>query len=474
MNRSILIVICDFLLVSLLTFSTIDISKVSNDAAPPPNLKMEITTNRADSSGKDLAAVMRVALEDERKNRDMLLGELTRTKAAIGDRERQTQTLERELQSREQQSERLQEQQAGLLQQYSAAQTNLQSLSQQLVDTSAQAVISKEKLAAMEAELRKQADQASQLQEKLTVLGHSNEMVLGEKQKLANQLQVAEVEKRAATEQAVRMEQEVKVEREEKAKLADGVKALATKSTQLAEEIRENRQLAPNAVFSEYVSNRVSARFYAVRSGLFGGDATKHKDTQTLLVTDGTNVFALCHVQDTPLTLWSPGTDWEALTGSLDRNNGTVPIHSLSFSLLDPRVVLMPISSSEARTLGGAPYRVSTDPFKFQDAVLVGAREDYYGECKFQIDLTTPEYLKLDRSFLKGLFGKFNPSKGDFVFSKTGELLGVMANSTYCLMIQNFNTAATFEFGQDVRPQHTGDALSRLYSLVYGLPFKLQ
>ena len=32
-----------------------------------------------------------------------------------------------------------------------------------------------------------------------------------------------------------------------------------------------------------------------------------------------------------------------------------------------------------------------------------------------------------------------------------------MANSTYCMMIHNFDSAATFHFGQDVRGQHTGD-----------------
>ena len=48
-----------------------------------------------------------------------------------------------------------------------------------------------------------------------------------------------------AAEQAIRMQDEVKVERAEKAKLAEGVKALASKSDQLAEEIRDNRPLAP-------------------------------------------------------------------------------------------------------------------------------------------------------------------------------------------------------------------------------------
>ena len=72
------------------------------------------------------------------------------------------------------------------------------------------------------------------------------------------------------------------------------------------------------------------------------------------------------------------------------------------------------------------------------------------------------------------MFGKFNPSRGDLVFSRTGELLGVMANNTYCVMIKNFNPAATFQFAQDMRDRRTGETLSRLYSLIAGLPYKLQ
>ena len=179
-------------------------------------------------------------------------------------------------------------------------------------------------------------------------------------------------------------------------------------------------------------------------------------------------------MQDTPLTLWNPGTQWEELTGTLGRNAAMFPIRSLSFYVLDPRVVLIPVTEAQAHDLGCKVYRISSDPFKFQDAVVVGAREGYYGESKFEIDLTTPQYVKMDRSSFKGLFGKFNPSKGDLVFSKTGELLGVMANSTYCILIHNFNAAATFQFGADVRAQHTGDTLGVLYSLVTDLPPKLQ
>jgi hypothetical protein len=492
MNRSILIVICDFLLVSLLTFSTVDINKVGQESAQR-TVRVDVPTNQVPDSAQDLNSVMKLALEEERKNRDQLMGELTKTReeaakqqSLLSEREKGTVSLQQELKAREadlqarqqenqrlqQQQSTLQQQQASLQEQYAAAQTNLQALNQRLQNSTAEAIMSREKLAAMEAEAKKRTEESTALQQQLSELAKSNQFVLNEKQQLAGQLQVSEAEKRAASEQAARMQEEVKVEREEKAKLAEGVKVLASRSGELTQEIRENRPLAPNTIFNEFIANRVSADFIAFRNGLLGSN--KRKDAETILVSDGTNTYALCHVTDTPLTLFSPGTDWDTLSGALSRNGKQVQIRLISFYLQDPRLIYIPLKPEEVKELGAKVYSISSDPFKFQDAVLVGAREGYYGECKFQIDLTTPEYVKLDNSFIKGLFGKFNPSRGDLVFSKTGELLGIMANNTYCLMIKNFYAAGTFHFGQDIRSQHTGDTLSRLYMRVFNMPVKLQ
>jgi len=232
--------------------------------------------------------------------------------------------------------------------------------------------------------------------------------------------------------------------------------------------------LAPNTIFSGFVSNRVEAAISAWRTGLFMMDTRANKTTETVLVTDGTNYFALCHVQDTPLTLWDPGTDWDKLTGTLTWNGAEVPVHSLSFDAADPRVAMIPVSPADARKLGCKVYTFSSDPYKFQDAVLVGASGNYYGQCNFQIEPSTPQYVKLDRSLLKGLFGQFNPSRGDLVFSRTGELLGIMVNNTYCLMIRNFAAAASFPFNQDLSSRHIGGTLSQLYDYLFQLPQRLQ
>jgi hypothetical protein len=457
MNRSILIVICDFLLLSLLTFST-DLSKMAGEnEGSATSVKVDILPKTGDASGKDLAEVMKQALGEEQKNREQLQAELARVREAG-----------------RQQQEQLQQKQSDLEQQYASAQASIQGLNQKLQRSATETSMTRQQLTAKEAEIQKQTDLAAALREQLAQLTKSNQAAMTKEQQLANRLQLAEVEKRAAAEQAALMQQQVQAERAANARLAEGFKTLATNSSVLTKEIRENRALAPNAIFSEFVTNRVQAGFVAARTGIFGMDASKTKSSEIVLVTDGTNAFALCHVQDTPLTLWDPGIDWEGLTGTLSHNTVQVPIHALSFHSQDPRVVFMPVTKAEAARLGCKIYTIASDPYKFQDAVVIGVQGDYYGQSSFQIELNQPQYVKLDRNLLKGLFGKFNPSRGDLVFSRNGELLGIMANNTYCLVLHDFTPATTFQFGSDVRAQHTGETLSRLYDRVFNLPLYLQ
>ncbi|HEX4264291.1 MAG TPA: hypothetical protein VH597_08125 [Verrucomicrobiae bacterium] len=474
MNRSILIVICDFLLVSLLIFSTPDPSKVMGSNGETIKPSLAATNAPAATPGSDLAAVMRTALTDEQQKREQLQGELQKTRQTAAQQQSQ-------LGENEKRAQALQQEQANLKQQFAAAQTNISALNQQLNARSSEATLSKEQLAATQADMQKQQDQAAALKKQLADLEKANQAALAEQQRLTNQLQLADLERRHATEQAAQAQEQVQYERQEKArleqqniKLAEGVKSLATNSSALAQEIRENRPLASNTIFNDFVTNAVDVQFTATRPGFFGGEASKEKATKTVLVTDGTNTFAMCHVQDTPLTFWVPATDWDALSGTLRHDGGQTALRSLSFSQLDPRVVLLPVNQSESARLGTKVYRVSADPFKFQDAVLVGAQEGYYGECKFQIDVKTPDYVKLDRSLLKGLFGKFNPSRGDLVFSRTGELLGIMANDTYCMVIRKYDTNATFQLGQGMRSQYLADTLARYYVSLQRLPLELQ
>lgn len=465
MNRSILIVICDFLLLSLLTFST-NINHIADQGAGRP-ARLDVVTNAVANPDNDLAAALKLALAEERKGQETLKEQLAAVRAVASQQQAQLSQQQAMTSQREQQNARLQ-------QQFAAAQTNIENLNSRLQATAAQVKTSQEQFAMAQAEAQKESEIAAALRKQLEELARTNQLAQSEKQQLATKLQVAEAESRAAADRATLMQQQVQAERATEAQLAEGFKVLATNSTALTREIRENRALTPNTIFSEFLTNRIQASFAAARTGFLGVNSTKDSQASTVLVTDGTNIFALCHVQDTPLTLWNPGTDWDELTGTLAGRSKEVAIRTLCFHRDDPRVVMIPVTAAEARELGCKIYRISTAPYKFQDAVLVGADTGYYGECNFQIAPETPQYVKLDRSFLRGLVGKFNPSRGDLVFSRTGELLGMMVNGTYCLMIHSFAAAATLACGPDVRNEHTGTTLAQLYDSVFQLPLRLQ
>ena len=70
------------------------------------------------------------------------------------EREQQVRTFQREVQSKEQQAQQLRQQQNQLQEQFSSAQSNAQALAQRLHSATNDALISKERLAAMQADLK--------------------------------------------------------------------------------------------------------------------------------------------------------------------------------------------------------------------------------------------------------------------------------------------------------------------------------
>ena len=261
---------------------------------------------------------------------------------------------------------------------------------------------------------------------------------------------------------------------EKSSALVQGVDALTEKSSVLTQEIRENRELAANAIFAELATNRVTLRFTAQRKGLFGIPVQNDKATQTILASHGEQYFALCHVSDTPLTFSTPGFGYDSFQMSLERGTVAIPAAKAMFLSIDPRILVVPLSEAEARQFGVRIYRMAADPFKFTEAVLVGATEGYYGECKFQIDLSAPLYVRMDRSAFRIFSSKFNPSRGDLVLSKTGELLGVMANGQYCAVLNRLNTIGEVASAPETSASTMGAMLSRFDRALQQLPMKLQ
>jgi X-X-X-Leu-X-X-Gly heptad repeat protein len=497
MNRSVLIVIVDFLLISLLAFSRLDEPDIQLDKAGK-------TAPTVASTGphQDVMDVLKLSLSKERESREQLNEQLRQTQAqlqtreqVLSDREKLIREAEQMLRQKAEEAARLSRERSSIEQQFTATQANIAELQKQLTNTLSEASLSRQHLEAVRNDLQAREQEESILKRKLAELEKSRQSTEAEKQQLATQLQVAETEKRLVRQQLDSAQGEVQVERQEKAKLQEhatklaegvstlaeksgelskGVSSLAEKSGELTKEIRENRPLAPNTIFNEFVNNRVRVDFRAVRSGVFGREINREKEAKTVLVRQGNQVYALYHVNDTPLNFSFPGVDWDWLIGNLRRGSTVVRIDRMSFLAMDPRVVVVPVTEAKAHELGSKIYSIPKDPFKFQDAIVVGANEGYYGECKFQMDAENPQYVRMQRERFSWLVGKFAPSSGDLVFTKGGEMLGLMVNKDYCLLLGEFSPAYHIQMGIGIGDQQTGVLLSQLYGQVARMPVKLQ
>jgi hypothetical protein len=206
------------------------------------------------------------------------------------------------------------------------------------------------------------------------------------------------------------------------------------------------------------------------------GSGERSSDAPTILVQDGPQIYALVHVNDTPVDFspQHPGVDWQKISITFSKPPYASSASSLSFLALDPRIIAIPVDPAQATALGVKVYQTALNPFKFPNAVLISDGGKGYGEVPFKLDPSTPGYVKMDTHFFKRLAGAFSPSTGDLVLSETGELLGIMVNNSYCVIVNNFLPAKTITTGDDVAAQQTGQILNTLIARLGNMPYRLQ
>jgi X-X-X-Leu-X-X-Gly heptad repeat protein len=470
MNKTLLLILCDFLLLTLLALTrweTAEPPKPTRQAPVP-----EMAANAPMTKEGELLEEMRAALADEKQTRDELAQKLATTDSALA--------------AREQSLTQAQAERAKLAQERNAVAATLTEtqraaaeLSQKMAAASQEATMTREQLAQIQRELAEKQAQAERQARELGTLQKQQADAQRQIQGLTMAVVVAEQEKKNLRETADTLKSQVEIERTERVKvqeantqLAQGVGQLAEKSGELTKEIRENRPVNANVLFNDYLGNRVTANFNATRK-VFLGSPTRTKEASTVLVTDGKQVYALLHISDTVFSLGENGVDWESLTVELSRS-GRTPANAVNFLARDPRLVALPLEPAQVTALGAKVYPLAADPFKFPEAVLIDGGGRGYGEVGFKLDPADPGFVRVDNRLFKRMFGDFAPKRGDLVFAKTGELLGMMVNNDYCAVLKDFTPLKTIRPGADIRGQSTGAVFDELIARMRGLPLKLQ
>jgi len=462
MNKTLLLIMCDFMLLNLLALTRWE-------KAEPSHTQLETAAPRsaanAPAVNADMVELMRISLEDEKASREQLAGQLASTQGSLTEREKNLAALER--------------QKGQLENTLAATQSSAKELEQRYTATAQEAFMTKEQLAKMQRELEERKAEAERQRTELANMERQNSEARQRIENLNVAVRVAEQEKQLIAQNLTEAKQQVEVERLERVKvqeqttqLAQGVGQLAEKSGELSQEIRGNRPVNTNVIFSEFLANRVQSKLTARRPGLFS-PTVKEKDTSTILVSDGNKVYALMHLSDTPFTLNEIPIDYDQVTGQLLRGSFNAPVTELQFLQLDPRVIVAPVDQSLAALMGAKIYQLAKEPFKFPEAVLVRADDGRYGDTPFRLDPSNKSYVKLDNRIVTRLFGEIAPKRGDLVFSKTGDLIGLMVNSDYCAVLGNFAPAYTLKTGDNPEPK-TGVILGEAYTRWLRLPARLQ
>lgn len=478
MNKTLLLIIIDFLFLNLIALTQWEKLEISR---PPAPVGPEVAAEPGDGPTpreQDLVAAMQLSLADESSRREALAEQLAGAEETIAEREARLADRERNLQRLAQEKQQVD---AKLSETRQTAAMLSEQIQRQLAEAARDASLSKEQMDRLRKELEEKRAEAERQQAAISELEQQQQQARERIEGLSVAVKVAEQEKELLKETAQTFKEQAQAERDERAKvqettvqLAQGVGQLAEKSGELTQEIRDNRPINANTLFNEFLSNRVTTAFTAYRKS-FLGPITRENEARTIFVTDGEKIYALLHINDTPFSVRENGADWEQFKIGFARDAGyRSPVPRLDFLSLDPRVVVLPVEQAQAAALGVKIYQTALDPFKFPEAVLINGGGTGYGEVTFQLDPSHAGYVRVDNRLMKRLFGTFAPSRGDLVFSKTGELLGIMVNNDYCALVNNFLVTRSIRTGDDISGQETGAILDAMAARYRALPLRLQ
>lgn len=465
MNKTLLLILCDFLLLTLLALTRWEDAKPAatsgrSAATSPQAAAAPAAGANASTPEQDMVAVMRLSLEDEQARRDELTRNLEQTEAQRLAAERAKAELATNLERTEKTAAELDQNLSASRASADAERARNAELARELAAREAEAKRREQELARTAAAEASARARAEEMAVKVGVAARENQILQEQTQTLR-----AAVEAERAERQRVQ---------ETTTQLAAATGQIAEKTGELAKEFREAQPVNANTLFESFLQRRVRARFDAARSTFLGG-VTKTPTNSTVLASDGKDTVALLHVDDTPFDLRAQSQpDWDKLILTITRGKGAVSPAKLEFASLDPRVTMVRLTPEESKRLGGEPYLLALEPFKFPEAVLISAGGAGYGELPFKIDPKNPGYVKVDNRLVRRLFGDFSPSRGDLVLSKTGELLGVMVSTDTCALITNFLPQRALPLGPDIKATPTGpilDAVAKRYQI---LPFALK
>ncbi|MBC8190132.1 MAG: hypothetical protein H8E75_06845 [Puniceicoccaceae bacterium] len=517
MNKTLMLVICDFLLLSMLALARFD----------PPEEAATATLDATASSATaeaELIELLEESLQSELSSRQNLTEDLTETREslqqkarALAEREAALEATQTDLAATTAQAEelarskaqieaeqaalaaekaRLEAESTQLAARFDRTRTELEaSKSQQveLVSTlgqlKAQSSVTQEKLNQTEEELIAREIALAEREAALKAAEADKAALQAERETLNRQLEVAQAERRLL-EQNLTQEQTEKQQLQEEKELAfaradrltenvsqlgQGVSTLTQASEDIKKEIEAARPQTMSEIFTRFQNHRASLRFTATERGLFGAESIKTYESKSILIRDESGAtYLVTHSANSPFAFGKNANNLLAASLEVSLANRRFPVSQIGFLSADPRILFVPLPQSLVDASGLETFPLALQPERWEEAVLVKNDESNFGRTGFRRLTESERFLKMDRPALGQLFADFASSRGDLAFTKNSQFIGLLTDTEHAVVINDFLASAITRLGKGFDPEQNAATLDRLRDRLQQLPQKVR
>lgn len=524
MNKTLMLVICDFLLLSMLALARFD----------PPENKPEPALDATASSASaeaELIELLEESLESELSSRQNLTEDLTETRQSLQEKARilaereaaleATQTdlakttaqaqelartkaqIEAEQAKLATEKARLETERSQLAERFDSTRTELEAAKSQqveLVSTLGQlkeeSSVAKQKLSQTEEELIAREIALAEREAALKDAEEEKARLSAEREQLNNQLQVAQAERRLLEQNLTKEQTEkVQLQREKEqafaradrltenvselgqgvSQLGQGVSTLTQASEDIKKEIEAARPQTMSEIFTRFQNNRASLRFTATERGLFGAQNVSTYESKSILIRDENGAaYLVTHSANSPFAFGKNANNLLAASLEVSLGNRRFPVGQIGFLSADPRILFVPLPQSVVDASGLETFPLALQPERWEEAVLVKNDESNFGRTGFRRLTESERFLKMDRPALGQLFADFASSRGDLAFTKNSQFIGLLTDTEHAVVINDFLASAITNLGTNFNPQQSADTIDRLRDRVQQLPEKVR
>ncbi len=523
MNKTLMLVICDFLLLSMLALARFD---------PPEELPVATLDASASSATAEaeLISLLEESLQSELESRSTLNQDLTATRqdleqqaSNLAEREATLAATQKSLEAKaaeaaaltvakaniEADQAKLAKEKAqveadrlALAQKFESTRTELESanterikLTQTLGQLKEQTSVSKERLtqaekdlitrevalAQREAELKAVQAEARKLNQEREALNNQLEVAKAERslleQNLSNQQQAnqqLQVEKAEALAHATKLTENVGELGAGVTQLGQGVTELAQSSEEIIQEMDASRPRTMSEIFTRFQNNRATIRFTSTEKPRIGSPKTQTYESKSILIADTEGTYLVTHTADTPFAFFKNPDSILDVQLQVTLAGRTLPINQIAFLSADPRLIYIPLPKRSVEASRLETFELALQPERWEEAVLVKNDESNFGRTGFRRLTSSERFLKMDRPALGELFADFASSRGDLAFSKNSQFIGVLTDSKHAVVIDAFLASGIGNLGPNFNKVESAATIRRLKDRVRTLPNELR